>query len=173
MNETVEHTAAQETLAVPYRITRDSVVRLRSALHRLAALVANAKRPTQVIGEAGLRVNQLAHDSVEEMVRHQIHVLEGLMDDGAQRLQVASQAGSLQSLLSEQVALLPETRSRVVKDVRVTLDILGNTRSRLSSTVREELTALRGLWAPAAAPEASNEAPVAEVEVEADTAATA
>jgi phasin family protein len=137
-------------MQVPAKLTSDSVVRLRRALTQTARLIANAKRPTQVIGAAGLRVNQVAHDSVEQLVKHQVHVIEGVMDESAQRLQLAAEAGSIQSLLNEQVALLPETRARLSKDVRTALEILGSTRTGLASALREEIGTLREMAGNAA-----------------------
>lgn len=143
MIDSAQPTVLQRALKVPHEVTSNSVVRLRSALTRAARLVANAKRPTQVIGEAGLRVNQVAHDGIEQMLRHQVHVVEGFMDESAQRLQLAAEAGSLRSLVNEQVAMMPETRSRLVKDVRTALNILGDTRTGLTTALSEEFAALR------------------------------
>ncbi len=145
----VSESALQKALAVPSRLTRGSVVQLRMALSRAAAVVANAKRPTQRLGAASLRMNNVAHDGIEQLVRHQVHVVEGMMDEGAQRLQLAAEAGSLRSMLNEQVSLLPETRTRLVKDVRTALDILGETRTGLTAAVREEFAAIRESAKPA------------------------
>jgi phasin family protein len=143
MSETTQSSALYQVFAAPSQITRNSIVAARGALTRGARLMASAKRPTQVVGKAGLRLNQVAHDSVEQLLKHQVHVLEGLMDESAQRLQVAAEAGTLRSLVNEQVAMLPESRARLVKDLRVALDILLDTRKDLTSVVREELLALR------------------------------
>ncbi len=138
MTENTE-TALQKAMAAPMQLTRDSVVRARGALSRTAGLVASAKGPTQRIGTAGLRINEVAHDGIDQLVRHQVHVVEGIFDDSAQRLQVAAQAGSLRSLVNEQVSMLPQTRSRVISDVRTTFTILDDTRAKLTAVVREEL----------------------------------
>jgi phasin family protein len=164
MTEVATQNAIQKALSVPSGLTENSVVQARSALHRAAQFIANAKRPTKVIGEAGLRVNQAAHDGVDKLVRHQVHMVEAMMDESAQRLQLASEAGSFKSLMNEQVAMLPETRARLVKDVRKTLEIVAETGTGVTSAVREEFAALRALaGAPAESAQAGEESPVVKV----------
>ncbi|MEO0421700.1 MAG: TIGR01841 family phasin [Pseudomonadota bacterium] len=139
MTENTE-TALQKAMSAPMRLTRGSVVRVRGALNRTAGLVASAKGPTQRIGSAGLKINEVAHDGIDQLVRHQVQVVEGIVDESAQRLQLAAQAGSLSTLVNEQVSMLPQTRTRVVNDVRTTIGILGNTQAKMTAAVREEFS---------------------------------
>ncbi|MEO0973045.1 MAG: TIGR01841 family phasin [Pseudomonadota bacterium] len=140
MTEKTE-TALQKAMAAPLRLTQGSVVRVRDALSRTARLVASAKQPTKKLGNAGLALNAAAHEGIEQLVMHQVHVVEGLVDDSAERLRLAAEAGSLRSLVTEQAAIFPKTRSRLVSDVRTAVGILSQTRVNMTSAVRDELSA--------------------------------
>ncbi|MEO0972912.1 MAG: TIGR01841 family phasin [Pseudomonadota bacterium] len=134
-------TAFQRALNVPARLTQNSVVGARSALTRTATLVANGKRYTNRLGATGLRVNTVAYEGIEELIKHQVSVLDGFMEDTAQRLSLAAEAGSLNNLFAEQASLFAQTRDRMVTDMHTTLRILDDTRTNLSAAVREGFVA--------------------------------
>ena len=57
---------------------------------------------------------------------------DGLMDDGARRLERAARAEGLRPLFAEQIDLIAGTRERLVNDARRTLELLAETRAELA-----------------------------------------
>ncbi len=117
--------------------------RVRQGLDTGAEWVAHRKRPLDVVTEKTLKLNGISHESAARMVRQQAEFFEGSVDAAARRLKTAAEADSLRSLIDGQIKLFPETRDRIVDDVRKTFEILSDTREDLGQLIRETLSDLR------------------------------
>ena len=117
--------------------------RVRQGLDTGAEWVAERKRPLDVVTEKTLKLNGISHESAARMVRQQAEFFEGTVDAAARRLKTASEADSIRSLIDGQIKMFPETRDRIVDDVRKTFEILSDTREDLGQLIRETLSDLR------------------------------
>ncbi|MDH3587837.1 MAG: TIGR01841 family phasin [Gammaproteobacteria bacterium] len=117
--------------------------RVRDGLDNGASWVSHRKGPLDVMTEKTLKLNGLSHDSAARLVRQQAGFLEGSVDGAAKRLKTAAEADSFRGLLDGQIKLMPETRDRIVDDIRKTFEILSDTRTDLAQLFRETLDDLR------------------------------
>lgn len=118
--------------------------RVRQGLDTGAEWVADRKEPIEVVTEKTLKLNGISHESAARLVRQQALFVEGTVDGAARRLKTAAEADSLRNLIDGQIRLMPETRDRIVDDVRKTFAILSDTREDLAQLIRETLSDLRG-----------------------------
>lgn len=118
--------------------------RVRQGLDTGAEWVADRKEPLDVVTEKTLKLNGISHESAARLVRQQALFIEGTVDGAARRLKTAAEADSLRNLVDGQIRLMPETRDRIVDDVRKTFAILSDTREDLGQLIRETLSDLRG-----------------------------
>ena len=117
--------------------------RVRDSLDNSASWVSHRKAPLDVVTEKTLKLNELSHDSTARLVRQQASFLEGSVDAMVRRLKTAADAESFRGFLDGQIKLMPETRDRIVDDIRKTFEIFGDTRTDLASLFREMLDDLR------------------------------
>ena len=117
--------------------------RVRDGLDNSASWVSHRKGPLDVFTEKTLKLNGLSHDSAARLVRQQATFLEGSVDGMVKRLKTAADAESFRGFLDGQIKLMPETRDRIVGDIRKTFEILGDTRTDLTTLFRETLDDLR------------------------------
>ncbi|MDH3645309.1 MAG: phasin family protein [Gammaproteobacteria bacterium] len=118
--------------------------RVRQGLDNGASWVSDRKGPLDVATEKTLKLNGISHESTARMVRQQARFIESSVEGAALRLKTAAKSDSFRDLIDGQIKLLPETRDRIVDDIRKTVEILSDTREDLGQLFRETLTDLRG-----------------------------
>ncbi|MBT8132836.1 MAG: phasin family protein [Gammaproteobacteria bacterium] len=118
--------------------------RVKQGLDNGAEWVADRKRPIDVATEKTLKLNGISHESTARLVRQQADFIEGSVAGAAQRLKTAARSDSFRGLIDGQIKLMPETRDRIVDDIRKTFEILSDTREDLGQLFRETLSDLRG-----------------------------
>ena len=135
----------------------------RDGVDRAADTVLAAKTPVERLADAGLRLNKLSAQYVEQLVSHQATATQDLLADGAQRLRVLAKARSLRDAWSDQVELFDVTRARTTQSLQRTLEIVSNAGRNVSELAVETYAELLRAPAPkhkaaarkAAAPKAS------------------
>jgi hypothetical protein len=98
----------------------------RDGVDRAADTVLAAKTPVERLADAGLRLNKLSAQYVEQLVSHQATAAQDLLVDGAQRLRVLAKARSLRDAWSDQVELFDVTRARTTQSLQRTLEIVSD-----------------------------------------------
>ena len=121
----------------------------RDGVDRAADTVLAAKTPVERLADAGLRLNKLSAQYVEQLVSHQSAAAQDLLADGAQRLRVLAKARSLRDAWSDQVELFDVTRARTTQSLQRTLEIVGDAGRNVSELAVETYAEL--LRAPAKA----------------------
>lgn len=96
----------------------------RGTVDRAAHSVAAAKAPITTLAHAGLKLNKLAHDYVQQVVSHQARMLTGVVTDSAERLRRLAKADSIQGAYADQVEYFDVTRERVSRDAKQALEIV-------------------------------------------------
>jgi hypothetical protein len=137
-------------LAAPSFVADATVERSRGAVLAGARLLDAAKAPTHALAEAGLRVQAVAGKTLLHLVQNNLRVIDGLLDEGVRRLELAAQADNLRTLVSEQIELLADTRERMGEDARRTLALLSDARTQIGAAFASALPV---------SPEARDEAP--------------
>ncbi len=118
-------------------IVADTVVGVsRAAAQGTAQLMVKVKKPLRDAADTGVRLNRISHKSVEKLVRVQAKAIERSVDAGAARLELAARAPSLQALVKEQVALLPETRKRLSGNFKEAWQVLVDAGNEINATLR-------------------------------------
>src|SRR5262245_3466454 len=82
--------------------------------------VTAVRTPVRIVADAGKRVNDVSHRYFAHFVRQQLHNLEGVLEDGADRLNRAAEAKDFRSLVAEQAKLNPASRARLGRDLKAT-----------------------------------------------------
>lgn len=113
-----------------------------------ANAVDSLKSPAHILNNAGSKLNDLSHDYFGRLLKEQRKIVDGVVEDSAQRLRVMADAGNLQEFWDNQVALFPATRDRMVANVRETLEILGHTRDGLKDLVQSTVLEFKGKKTP-------------------------
>ena len=132
MNMAFANNFGQRLLNSP-EILGDTVIeRGRDAARAAARVIDRVKAPSHRLAEAGLRVNTVAHETVARLLRNHLQIIDGMMDEGVRRLELAAQADDLRALFAAQIELLADTRARVSDDAERTLAILADSRARLN-----------------------------------------
>jgi phasin family protein len=139
-------------LAAPQLVGDAAVERSRNAARVAARALDGAKAPSHRLAEASLRANTVAHEAVARLVKNQLQVIDGLMDDGIRRLELVAEADSLRSLVAEQLELLADTRARLSSDARRTFAILADTRVQLAAALASPVSIAKAPATRRAAP---------------------
>jgi hypothetical protein len=121
--------------ATPAFIADAAIDRSRGAALATARMLGAAKTPAHALAEAGLRANAAAGGALAHLMRNNVQVIDGLLDEGVRRLELMAEAVSLRTLVTEQVDLLAETRTRVNADARRTLAILVDARTAITEAL--------------------------------------
>jgi phasin family protein len=140
MNRTTVASLPKALLAAPQVLGDVAVERSRNAARAAARAIGGAKAPSHRLAEASLRANTVAHDSMARLVRNQLQVLDGLMDEGIRRLELVAEADGFRTLMAEQLELLSDTRARLSGDARRTFAILADTREQLATALTATAT---------------------------------
>ena len=109
----------------------------RRAAQQAADGVVAARAPIQIVADAGRRVNDASHRYLAQFVKQQVHNLEGVIEDGAERLSRAAKAKDLRALIAEQAKLYPASRARLGQDLRATWTLTADTGRELGSIASE------------------------------------
>ena len=121
----------------------------RDGADRAADTVLAARTPVERLADAGIRLNKLSADCVEQLVTQQASTAQELLADGAQRLRVLAKARSLRDAWSDQVELFDVTRARTTQSLQRTLAIVSDAGRNVSELAVETYADL--LRAPAKA----------------------
>lgn len=108
----------------------------RDGVDRAADSVLAAKTPVERLADAGLRLNKLSAQYVEQIVNHQATAAQDLLADGAQRLRVLAKARSLRDAWSDQVELFDVTRARTTRSLQHALEIVSDAGRNVSELLR-------------------------------------
>jgi len=133
----------------------------RGAAIAAARAIDRVKAPSHRLVEIGLKANAVAHESLVRLVESQRQVIDGLMDESVRRLELLAEAQSVRTLVSEQIEMLADTRTRLGDDTRRTLAILTDTRARLTELFTSAPTkaAAKDVAQPARTPTAPRRKP--------------
>jgi hypothetical protein len=122
-------------LATPSLVADAAIDRSRQAAIATARALGAAKTPSHTLAEASLRANAAAGETVAHLVKSNVQVLDGFLDEGVRRLERMAEADSWRALVTEQIELLADTRARLSADVRRTLAILVDARARITDAL--------------------------------------
>ncbi len=136
MNPTVENIVSK-VAAGPLAWGQLAIDSSRTAAGMASNVMINAQRPTRRLLKAGLKINSVTHNGIADLMKHQARMLEGTMSAGAQRLDLVAEADNLRNLIKDQVALLPQTRDRLLGDARAALEILNEAREDLMEVISD------------------------------------
>jgi hypothetical protein len=118
------------------RIRHDAVARMRALVLETAGAISRSKKPVRTLGSTGLKLNTISHKSLEKLLKTQIDGIEELVDGGAQRLELAANAGTFGELWKGQLDAMPATRTRAIAHARRTIEIVRDTGDELTGAVR-------------------------------------
>ncbi|HZF24800.1 MAG TPA: phasin family protein [Steroidobacteraceae bacterium] len=117
---------------------RDAVAATaRRAAEQAANGVSAARGPICVVADAGRRVNDISHRYFAQLVKQQLHTLEGVIEDGSERLSRAAEARDFRALVVEQRKLYPASRERLGRDLKVTWELAASTGRELRTVASE------------------------------------
>ena len=136
MNNAFANAFGPSLLTSPAKLGDTVLERGRDAAIAAAHALGRAKAPSHKLAEAGLRANAVAHDGMARLMKNQVQVIDGLMDEGVRRLELIAEARSLRTLVEAQIQLLADTRARLSNDAERTLAILAEVGTRLSEVFR-------------------------------------
>lgn len=106
----------------------DSAVQsARGSVRKAADRVTAARAPVKTLAEATQRLNDVSHRYVEQLVRQQVQTLEGVITDGAKRLERAAKAEGFKALVVNQAELMSASRDRLTRDLKATWAIASST----------------------------------------------
>jgi Phasin protein len=105
----------------------------RRTAQQAADGVVAVRAPMQIVAEAGRRVNDASHRYVAQLVKQQLHNLEGVIEDGAERLSLAAKAKDFRGLIAEQAKRYPASRARLGQDLKATWALTADTGRELGS----------------------------------------
>jgi phasin family protein len=113
------------------------VAKARQTAEQAANGVSAARAPLRVFAVAGRRLNEISHKYFGELVKQQVHTLEGVIEDGSERLSRAAQAKDLRTLIAEQRKLYPASRTRLGRDLKVTWELAASTGREIRAVASE------------------------------------
>ena len=113
------------------------VAKARQTAEQAANGVSAARGPLRAFAVAGRRLNDISHKSFGELVKQQVHTLEGVIEDGSERLSRAAQAKDLRTLIAEQRKLYPASRTRLGRDLKVTWELAASTGREIRAVASE------------------------------------
>jgi phasin family protein len=127
-----------DNLKAESRLLADrAVAGLRTAGLETAGFLTKTKGPVHAIADTGLRLNTLSHKSIEKLVKQQVAMLDDLIDGSAHRLQMAAKAKTVKTLVDGQLAELPKTRERAVKNAKKTVSLVRDTGDAFSDLFKD------------------------------------
>jgi hypothetical protein len=118
----IENTADARERASAYAHRALDMARIGAG--RAAGRLQAAEKPVETLADAARQLNTLSHRYVALMVDQGATSVRGLLDEGAQRLRIAADAGDLKSAYREQLERTSASRARIVKSARATFGIV-------------------------------------------------
>jgi phasin family protein len=109
----------------------------RRAAEQAANGVCAAREPIRVMADAGRRLNDISHRYLGELVKQQLQTLEGVIEDGSERLNRAARARDLRTLIAEQKKLYPASRERLGRDLKLTWALAASTGREVGALASE------------------------------------
>jgi len=138
------------------------LTKARQTAEQAASGVSAVRGPMRVFAGAGRRLNDISHKYFGQLVKQQLHTLEGVLEDGSERLSRAAQAKDLRTLIADQRKLYPASRSRLGHDLRVTWELAASTGREIRAVASETYAELvRGVEPVRKAPRRSKRRPSA------------
>jgi len=119
--------AGQQAQARFVGYTASAVQSARGSARKAAHRVAAARTPVKTLADATERLNDLSHRYVKQLVRQQAQTLEGILTDGAERLERVARADGLKALVADQAELVSASRERLKRDLKATWAIATST----------------------------------------------
>lgn len=139
-----------DNLKAEFRTLADrAVAGLRSAGLETAELLTKSKRPVHALADTGLRLNNIAHKSVEKLLKQQVAVLDDMIDGGARRLETAARARTIRTLVDGQISTLPKTREHAVKNARKTVTLVRETGDAVGDLFKDVVVDISSARKPA------------------------
>ena len=126
-----------------------AVAGLRSAGLETAELLTKSKRPVHALADSGLKLNNIAHKSVEKLLKQQVAVLDDILDGGARRLETAARARTIRTLVDGQISTLPKTRKHAVKNARKTVTLVRETGDAVGDLFKDVVVDISSARKPA------------------------
>jgi len=117
--------------------------KIRAATLDTADLIAKTKDPVRKLADTGLKLNRISHKGVEKLVKSQVRFVEGTIDDGTRRLELAARAESLRALFGDQIATFPQSRERAMTNARKTIDVVRDTGDEFGGVLKGTLGELQ------------------------------
>lgn len=128
---------------------------MRNAGHGTADLIVRTKRPVHAIANTGMKLNNLSHRSIENMLKQQVRMIDGLLDGSAERIETATRARTLKGLADGQITALPTTRKHVVQNARKTADLARDTGEAVGDLFKDVVVDISTARKPAASKKAA------------------
>jgi phasin family protein len=116
---------------------QEAAAAARQSVARAASRVLAAKRSVRTLAAAGQRLSSLSNRYFERMLGQQAHMVEGIIDDGAERLKRAAHADGLREMLAEQKSTLAASGQRLRKEARAAWKIAADTSRELRGLATE------------------------------------
>src|SRR5262245_14469564 len=98
-------TAREQLRSRTRSYSQEAAAAARHSAARAANRVLAAKRSVRTLAAAGQRLSSLSNRYFERMLGQQAHMIEGVIDDGAERLKRAAHAADFRKLIAEQKSL--------------------------------------------------------------------
>jgi phasin family protein len=109
----------------------------RDSAIKAAEQVEAAKLPVDTLAGAGFKLNSMAHDYVERLLKFQAGMVKGALKNSAHRLRVLSKADTLQDVLESQAIDLAAARERMVDGAKETLEIVAESGREVSGLLTD------------------------------------
>lgn len=122
---------------------------LRSAGLETAELLTKTKRPVHAFADTGLKLNNIAHKSVEKLLKQQVAALDDIIDGSARRLETAARARTIRTLVDGQISTLPKTRKHAVKNARKTVTLVRETGDAVGDLFKDVVVDISSARKPA------------------------
>ncbi|MFU8896881.1 MAG: phasin family protein [Gammaproteobacteria bacterium] len=142
-----------------------AIASLRTAGLETANLISKAKTPVNVFADTSLKLNNLSHKSIEKLLKQQVAILRDIIDGGVRRLEMASRAQSVRTLVDRQVSTLPKTRDHAMQNARKTVSIVRSTGEAFGDLFKDvvvDISSARKAGKPAAKKKATGRKPAAK-----------
>ena len=127
-----------DTLKTETRQLADRAISsMRSAGLETANFLAAAKGPVHSIADTGLKLNNLSHKSIERLLKQQVAALDDLIDGSTHRIEKASRAQTVRTMVDFQISTLPKSRDKAVTNARKTVAIVRDTGEAFGDLVKD------------------------------------
>jgi len=105
------------------KLRKESVENAREAVLDSAVTIKSLKAPVRTVARQSIKLTNVSQTTVQSLIELQSDMITSALSDAALRLERASRAGNIIELVSDQIGMLPATRSRIVEDATRAVDI--------------------------------------------------